>query len=80
MSWDEFQNLNESQKKTFIDDQNDFIKDYKCLLIDGFKDNGNNIPMIYKEESDNLEGMIVDTEIDITTKERQVDVAGPQPL
>lgn len=66
MSWEEYRNLAYLQKKKFIEDQRDFMKDNASLLIDGFIDHGNNVPMVYKEENDDLEGMIVDSNTEPT--------------
>lgn len=60
MTWEEYRNLKDLQKKTFIEKQDKHLDENKCILIKGFIDNKNNIPLVYQEEHDSLEGMMVD--------------------
>ena len=50
LPWEKFIACEASQKLTIVRRNNDWAKQYRGLLMKGFIDNNNNIPMIYNEE------------------------------
>lgn len=45
--WNEYIGLNRLQNMTLINDQNEFTAKYRSLLITGFADDADNIPMVF---------------------------------
>jgi hypothetical protein len=61
--WERFINLEPGQKLTIVNRNKEWRLKFRTYLIKGFIDNGNNIPMIYKEDMANEDDPLLKTTV-----------------
>lgn len=55
LPWNQYLGLNKMQKLSIFNDQNKFMTKKRTLLIQGIKDNDDDIPLVYHEDEDDME-------------------------